>query len=139
MSNKSADLFLFLDKMCDGDHKYISELTDDNVKNLNPFTLSMWVNGVQKERETRVVLTDLCCNPYIFSLYKHPRLLLHLLSVANEGNRSKFKFKKTGVSSKSKILGYICKYYACGLTEAKDTLETLSEEDIEELKEIYEG
>jgi len=138
MTKHKADLFAFLEHMCDGDYTYIDRMTDEEVKSLSPYVLTMWVNGATKMTPERTVLTDLFCNSMVFKLSDHPRLLLKLFVSANEGmGQSRFKFKKTTTVSQSKVIHRIADYYKCGLNEARDTLLTLSDGDLVELNEIY--
>lgn len=138
MAKHKADLFAFLEHMCDGDYAYIDRMTDEDVKSLSPYVLTMWANGATKMTPERVVLTDLFCNSMVFRLADHPRLLLKLFVAANEGmGSSRFKFKKTTSISQSKLIRRVADYYKCGAIEAKDTLTTLTEDDIVELNEIY--
>jgi len=133
-----ADLFKFLNKMNEGDLSYVDSLSDDEAKALSPYVIMMWINGASKNVEYRVILTDLYVNQYIFSLNKHPRLLLKLFVAANEGLGScRYTFQKTLNKNNKHIYRMIANHYKVSYDEAKDYHRLLSESDIEELKEIY--
>jgi len=135
--SKNGDLFGFFDKVADGDYGYVNNMSDDEVKNLPPFVLLMWEG--QNDNIIRNIITDQYCNDYVFSLSKHPRLLLKLFVAAGEGlGHTKYQFVKSVTNQESTIYKLIAKHFNCGYSEAKDIHKLLSKEDIKELKEIYE-
>mgnify|MGYP001120331979 CR=1 FL=1 len=132
-----SDLFGFLDKMASGDYRYVEQMSEEDVKKINTFVLLMWEG--EDDNIIRNIITDQYCNDVVFSLSKHPRLLLKLFVAANDGlGRTKFQFVKSVSNQESKIYKLIATYYGCGYHEAKDIHRLLSKDDIKELKEIYE-
>lgn len=133
------DLFAFFERMNSGDYSVVDKMTDDDVKKLSPVVLQMWVHGAQGNAKSgHVILTDTYCNPFVFSLYKHPRLLLKLFVFANSGfGATRYKFLKSSNSDDVKLYGMIASYYECGMREAKEILPMLSADDIAQLKEYY--
>lgn len=132
----STDLFKFFDKMNSGDYEYIDSLTDEEVKSISPFVLLMWVNGAQSNEEIHIILTNVVCNPFIFSLYRHPRLLLKLFIAANSdiGN-TRYKFTKNVSKDESGALRDIARYYKIGLHEAEDMKRMLTTKELKEIRE----
>ena len=136
----NTDLFAFFDAMNRGDFSYVDKMDDDEVKGLSPFVLLMWVSGATSNQPIHVMMTDAYCSVMVFKLSKHPRLLLKLFIAANEGiGNTRYKFKKTTITREPKQLRMVCAYYQCGLAEAKQYINLLSQDDIKELEEIYEG
>jgi len=133
-----SDLFKFLDKMNAEQYDYIDRLSEEDVKKLNTFMLLGWINGAQQNRAAHVLLTDEFVNDKVFSLHKHPRLLLKLLIAAN-GNidKTRYQFEKFVSSEKEKEIKQIAKYYKIGYSTAKQYARVLPKEDIETIKEFY--
>lgn len=134
-----SDLFKFFDKLNEGDLSYVDQMTDDEVKAISPFVLTMWMSGATSNNIEHVILTDTYCNDKIFQLSKHPRLLLKLFMSANEGiGRDRYKFEKSVTKEESAVTKLIARHYQCGYNEAKQYKRLLSEKDLKELKEMYE-
>lgn len=138
MSEKKYDLFGFFNSACSGDFEKVDQMTDEEVKSLSPFVLMMWANGAQQNAGTHIIMTDLYCNDVVFSQAKHPRLLLKLFIAANcDLGNTRFKFKKSVSSEQSSLIKLVANYYQCGYDEARDYCRILSQEDLEEIKNIY--
>lgn len=133
-----SDLFGFLNKVNSGDFSAVDRLDDDDIKKMPPFVVLCWCHGAQTNTAEHVILTDTYCNPYIFRLYKHPRLLLKLIVQANSGmGNTRYKFVKSVTKEESTLYKMIAKHYDCGIREAKDIKNMLSEDDIATIKELY--
>jgi len=133
-----SDLFGFFNKVNSGDFSAVDKLEDSEVKELSPFVMSMWMHGAVEEKEAHVILTDMYCNDYLFSLGKHPRLLLKLIIHANsELGDTRYKFVKTTTGDEVKSLKLIARYYECGMREARDIRKMLTKEEIEYIKELF--
>jgi len=139
MAKQKTDLFKFFDHMNRGDYDYVDSLTEDEVKGLSAFVVLMWVNGAEGSNAPyHVLLTDMYCNPYVFSLSRHPRLLLKLLVAANSGmGNTRYAFKKNGIKNHTKELYAISRLYQCGMHEAKQYHEILNADEIEEIVDIF--
>lgn len=135
----AADLFGFFDKINKGDYAAVDKLSDDDVKELSPFVMLMWMHGAQSNTAEHVILTNTYCNDFVFQLGKHPRLLLKTFVYANSGlGNTRYKFVKSVSKEETTVLRLIARHYMCGLKEAKDIRRLLSSDDISYLKEIYE-
>ncbi len=123
-----------------GDFSVVQRMTDKEAKELSAFVLLMWANGAQgPNSHIHVILTNTYCNPFVFSLSHHPKLLLMMLIAANmEIDNCRYEFRKAGVSKPSKETYAISDYYDCGLTEARQYKDLLTKEEIKEIVEIYE-
>ena len=133
-----SDLFGFLNKVNKGDCSAVDRLDDDDVKKLAPLVVQMWVHGSQTNTAEHVILTDTYCNPYIFKLYKHPRLLLKLIVHANSGmGDTRYKFVKSVTKEETSVYKLIARHYDCGIREAKDIKNMLPTEEIDYIKELY--
>lgn len=139
MANKKSDLFGFLKKMNQEDYGYIDRMSDEEARDLAPFVLLMWANGAQgPNAHIHILLTDMYCNPYVFSLGRHPKLLLKLFVAANGGiDNCRYQFVKSGPTKESKDLYAICQFYDCGMTDARQIKRILSDEELKDIVEIY--
>lgn len=133
------DIFKFFEKMNRGEYSFVDAMSDDDIKSMAPYVVLCWCHGAQGNAKSgHVILTDTYCNPVVFSLYKHPRLLLKLFVFANSGfGATRYKFVKSSNSDDVKLYGMIASYYGCGMREAKEILPMLSDDDIAQLKEYY--
>lgn len=133
-----SDLFKFFDKMNEQDFSYVDKMSDDEVKKISPFVLSMWVNGAKSNREAHTVLFDQYVNPHLFTLQKHPRLLLKLIVASNGGmGNTRFGFEKAISKNDEKTFKLIARHFKIGYNAAKQYKQILSEDDLKELKELY--
>lgn len=134
--SKKGDLFGFLNAVERGDFSYVDNMEEEEVKSISPYVTLMWEG--QSNWEIRTLVTNTFCNDMVFSLAKHPRLLLKLFVASGSGlGSTKWAFCKSVTKQESKILKLIATHYNCGYHEAKDIVRLLSDKDIKELKEIY--
>lgn len=133
-----SDLFGFLNKVNRGDFDAVDKLETDEVKKLSPLVMQMWMHGAETNTAEHVILTDTYCNPYIFKLHKHPRLLLKLIVHANSGmGNTRYKFVKSVTREEGVLNKMIARHYDCSVREAKEIKNMLSEDDIAIIKELY--
>jgi hypothetical protein len=133
-----SDLFGFLNSAVKGDFAAVDRMSDDEVKKMPPVVLLMWCHGARSNTEARVVLTNTYCNPYVFKLYKHPRLLLKLFVQANSAmGDTRFSFVKSVTKEESALNRQIALHYDCSLREAKQIKNMLSDDDIAAIKDLY--
>ncbi len=138
MKEKKYDLFAFFDAMNRGRFSDIDKMTDEEVKSLSGFVLLMWCHGAKSATENHVIMTDWYCNDMVFSLSRHPRLLLKLFVAANcDMGSTRYGFIKSVTREESSVIKMVAKHYECGYNEAKDYVRILRKEDLNELKEIY--
>lgn len=129
------NLFKFFNEMNRGNFSYIDKMDDDEVKELSPFVMLMWAHGAKDNEMVHTLLTDLYCNPYVFSLSKHPRLLLKLFVAANgEIDNTRYKFKKAKQQrGSSKEVKAIASFYGCSLKDADEYASILSKAEIKDI------
>lgn len=133
-----SDIFKFFDRMNAGDLDYVDNISDEEVKGLSPFVISMWLSGAKQNNVEHVLLTDNHCNDYIFSLGKHPRLLLKIFMATNHGISTRgYKFEKCIGARETNQLKSICRAYQCGIEEARSYLKLLDKDDLKFIEEVY--
>lgn len=132
-----SDLFTFLKKANEGGFECVDEMTDAEVKAISPFVLLGWGNGASSNNEIHTVMTDSIMNHRVFSLAKHPRLLLKLFIAANNGiDRTRYKYIKNAASKGTKEVMAIAEYYQCSVREAKDYALILTDDDRKRIVEL---
>jgi hypothetical protein len=132
------ELFSFFDAMNSGKFSYVDDMSDAEVKQLSPFVLLMWVAGATSNNDIHTIVTNSFVNPYVFSLSKHPRLLLKLFISANSDiDNARYKFVKSGASERSTAIKNAAHYYGLTYQQAKDIMPLLSDEDLKELEKFY--
>lgn len=125
-----SDLFAFFSKANAGDYQYVDRMSEEEVKAISPFVLTMWGNNAKKNTEMHAIMTDTYMNDKVFPLAKHPRLLLKLFIAANSGiDDTRYAFLKAGASKSSKAVESIADFYNCTLTEARDYAKILTDDD----------
>lgn len=138
MSERKSDIFAFFQAMNEGDFRYVDNMSDDEVKGISPYVLTMWVNGASTNNPEHVLLTNHVCNGRVFSLSNHPRLLLKLFVAANSGlGNDRYKFKKASSKKESKTIKWIAQHYQCGYHEALQYETLLDKKDLKELESVY--
>ncbi|WGH49827.1 hypothetical protein [Alishewanella phage vB_AspM_Slickus01] len=139
--SKDYDLFDFFDRMNKGDFDHVDKMTDEEVKKLSPYVLLMWTRGAKnpQTKHIHVILTSLYCSDKVYTLAKHPRLLLKLFIAANcDIDNTRYSFmKQNRVHDKS--LKMIADFYDVTLSDAEEYKRLLSVEDITELQKFYEN
>ena len=74
------------------------KLSDDERKGFAPLVVMRWMSGTSDERQ--IILLNEFVNPYVFSLGKHPHLLMQLLQVASSKTSKRYAW--LGIKSKKK-------------------------------------
>ena len=134
-----SDLFSYLRNVNDGNYKHIDNMTDDELKKISPYVLTMWGNGAVDNNEIHTIVTNAYYNDKVFSLSKHPKLLLKLFMAANTDiDNTRYQFRKATGSSEMKKYKAIGDYYNVSLDVAKQYATILEESDIKDIVELFE-
>lgn len=131
-------LFKLFDAINEEKFSFVDKMTDEEVKEISPFVLLGWMHGAEENTNIHSIMTDTYCNPYVFSLAKHPRLLLKTFVFANgDIDYTRYSFvKPTNKGSSDKTAKNVALYYGCSLKDAGDYVTLLSEENIKHINEI---
>lgn len=133
-----SDLFGFFNRMNAGDFESVDKLEEDDLKAISPYVMLMWCHGAQSNTAEHVILTDTYCNEYVFSLQKHPKLLLKCFVHANSGmGNTRYKFTKSVSKEETVLNRIIARHYECSLSQAKEIRGMITDNDVTMLKEIY--
>lgn len=128
------DIFEVLGNINKKNEDYLTEMTDEQQKAVQPVLLQRWMSGTDSARQ--IYLLNEVANPYMFSLYKHKQLLWQLLTVCAPGSFKRYtwmgqksaKHGKMPVSTKT-----VCEYYKYSEKHARDALLVLTVEQVMEL------
>ena len=94
----------------------------------------MWLSF--SKNDNQVLLINDVVNRYIFSLYKHPKLIWMLLCFCGKGSSQKYQYVKRTEKEQTKkcTLDVIQQYYSCSLREATSYLHLFK--DVEQIVTI---
>lgn len=121
-----------------GDYEFFQNMTDDEVKELSPYVLTLWLRGARTNRREHTIMTEIFVNRKLFQLQKHPRLLYMLACHANSGmGDSRYSFEKD-VKLKSKPIKLIMRELECSHDAALMYEGLFTDDDIKELEKKYE-
>lgn len=99
MADYKLDIFDLLGKLNSSKSGDIySKLTDDEKKGFAPLIVMRWMSGTSDERQ--IILLNEFVNKNVFTLAKHPHLLMQLLQVASSKTSKRCQW--IGVKSKKK-------------------------------------
>jgi hypothetical protein len=100
MTKKFAlDIFSLLGKIDNPKSKDIySDLSDVEKRSFAPLIVMRWLSGTSDERQ--IILLNEFVNKYVFTLGKHPHLLMQLMQVASSKTSKRYQW--IGVKSNKK-------------------------------------
>lgn len=128
-----------LSRITAGDYEFFQSMTEEELKEIQPYVIALWLRGAYEDRWAHVIMTDTFLNTKLFSLSRHPKLLLMLATYANSGmGDTRYEFRKDERETKKKTTNLIMREFSCNETAARLYEKFLSEEDIKELEAKYE-
>lgn len=95
-----------------------SQLSDDEKKGFAPLVGMRWMSGTSDERQ--IMMLNEFANPSIFTLGKHPHLLMQVLQACSSKTPKRYQW--IGIKSKKKnveTLKVIQEYYEMSAREAR--------------------
>jgi hypothetical protein len=99
MATYKLDIFDLLGKINSAKSGDIySKLSDDEKKGFAPLIVMRWLSGTSDERQ--IILLNEFVNKYVFTLGKHPHLLMQLMQVASSKTSKRYQW--IGVKSNKK-------------------------------------
>lgn len=135
MAERQLDIFKVLDAVNKNNPKYYDTLTEQQLKELQPFVLMRWVTGSPNVWQIQYV--NELVNPYAFSLTKHKKLLFQLLTMCGPGKFQRYKWIKgtTRQPTKPHSLGLLKQFYNYSHQRAVDAMQLLQYNDIVDIAE----
>lgn len=95
-----------------------SKLSDDERKGFAPLVVMRWMSGTSDEQQ--IMLLNEFANPYVFSLGKHPHLLMQLLQVSSSKTNKRYQW--IGIKSKAKnkeAIKVVAEYFEMSVRQAQ--------------------
>ena len=127
MPAKRVDIFKLLGTLSKKSTKFYDDLSVEDKKTVAPLIVMRWLTGTDSQRQ--VYFLNELVNPFIFSLYKHPDLLMKLMTVCTSRpqryNWVKPISKKT--TSTPMAVRVLHKQYGYNTLDAIDALPLLSD------------
>jgi len=111
---------------------YYSSLSDEEKKALAPIVIMRWMTGIGASARQVYFMNEIV-NPYVFSLHRHPELLVKLMMVCTGGRKSHYKWRKRekkNATGTSKLVELVCSYFGYSKADASDALPLLSDDDL---------
>ena len=85
---RALDIFELLRKIDTSKTCIYSDLTDPQKKGFAPLVVMRWMSGTGDAAQ--IAMLNECVNPYVFSLGKHPHLLMQCLQVSSSGQPKRY-------------------------------------------------
>lgn len=121
-----------------GDYDFFINMTEEEVKELSPYVLALWLRSANQNKGAHTFMTDAFLNTKLFHLSKHPKLLYLLACSANcDMDNTRYSFipdKKEVKGTKHKL---IMREFGCNESVAKTYMHFLDDEDIKQLEAKY--
>ena len=118
-TNYKLDIFDLLGKINSPKSGDIyAKLSDEERKGFAPLIVMRWMSGTSDERQ--IILLNEFVNKSVFSLAKHPHLLMQLLQVASSKTNKRYQW--LGIKSKKKnveSMRVVGEYYEMSEREVK--------------------
>lgn len=130
MSSQDFDLFKMLDALSVKSTTQYDQLSEEGRKKVQPLVIMRWLTCTTNKQQ--VYMLNEHVNPYVFSLYNHKDLLMHLMATATAGSRQRYNWLKQQAKQPSKKVSVeiIKEYLHYTTKQAADAIRLLSQEDI---------
>lgn len=145
MAKKDNSLMrIFLNRMRSGDIDYVDALTDDQLKDINPFVLTMHINGAVSYHDNgadamvlKLLLVDIMSGKIFDLQTRHRRLLLKTMVAIHQGLKiDDYNFIKPSLKqTEDKEIQAICSIYGCNPRHAKQYYNLVPKDALEEVME----
>lgn len=124
------DVFQTLNAIDKKDTDYYNNLTPELKKGFAPVVVNRWLSGTYSKQQ--VFLLNEIVNPYVFSLYKHPDLLYHLMTICTTGKPQRYSWNKTKPSNTNNpiCVKIIEEYFKYNTEDATNAVQLLHPHDI---------
>lgn len=131
MTSKRVDIFKLLTALSKKNQKFYEELTEEEKRTVAPLVVMRWLSGTQSARQ--VYFLNELVNPFVFSLYKHPELLMKLMTICTSGKFVKYKWNKPlskKTTSSPITTKCIREYFGYNTIDALGVLPLLTNDDV---------
>ena len=137
MAERALDIFYLLGELDKKNYDLWNKLTEEQQKEFAPLVVMRWMAGTTDIHQL-TLLNDLV-NIAIFNLPEHKEFLLKLLTVCSSGKPKRYSWINYKISKKSKkkiSIKLVADHYNLSISEAEDSIDLFSEDELLELAEI---
>lgn len=124
-------IFDILGRIDTKDTHFYDDLPEKVQKAEHPLVLMKWMAGTSDPLKT-MMLNEII-NPYVFSLHKHKPLVMKLLTICANGNRTRYKWTKLkkGSTAKFPVLTDVIKQtFDYNTTKAVEALPLITDDQL---------
>lgn len=128
---RALDLFALLDNISRKNVAAYDRLTDEELREFQPFVIMRWLTGTKSARQVFYLNTLL--NPFVWTLPKHKKLLYYLLTSSTDGKPQRYTWTKVQskkISSRPSSVEVIKSHFGYSTSHAIDALKVLSVDDV---------
>ena len=125
------DIFKLLSHISKKDMNFYNELDEQEQKGFVPTVTLMWLAGTNEARQ--VFFLNELVNPFVFTLYKHPKLLYNLMTCCTSGTNQRYRWIKSTSkkdTNKPESIAVIKETFKYSTLQALEALPLLSNDDI---------
>lgn len=127
--NTKLDLFATIKEIDKKNRNWYENLPEHQQKQANPFLLMQWLSCGNNDDQT--VLINEIVNPYVFKLYKHPKLLAKVLTACTTGSSQRYKWISNAKNIRTpNCIDLISNAYDISKKEARTMINVIQQEDI---------
>lgn len=117
MKKRALDIFKLLEDLNSSKEDIWNSLTEEEQRGFAPLVVQRWMSGTGDKRQ--IMLLNEFANPCIFTLGRHPQLLMRLLHACSSKTPKRYgwlatKSKKKNVES----IKVLCEYFGMSEREA---------------------
>ena len=126
-----VDIFDILDNLNAKNRNYYPSLKDEEKKAIPMPVVMRWLTGTSNPRQ--IVFINELVNPFVFSLSKHPELIMDLMMSCTSGSKVRYRYPKLAkkkASGTPKLVQTIQEYFGYNSKHAEDALGILEDDDI---------
>jgi len=135
MTKYKTDIFAALNAINVKNLDYFDNLPEGELKELSTYLLLKFMGSSYDPAQ--IVLLNEYVNLYGFTLQKHKKLLIQLMSICTNGEEQRYKMLKSKKENKNNIIiSVIREYYGYSEKEAKMAIPILKKNDILKIAEI---
>ena len=99
MAAKRVEIFKLLGSLSKKNTGFYDALSDEEKRTVAPLIVQRWLSGTDSARQ--IYFLNELVNPFVFSLHRHPDLLIKLMTVCTPGRFQKHNWKKALTKKKT--------------------------------------
>lgn len=131
----AVDIFELLKHIDLSDREYFKNLDPKDQKEIYFFLIQRWMSGSNNSKQ--IIYINNFINNKVWKLHAYPELLYYLLCASSINGKKYYKWpQRPKKEMKSETIKVVMEYYRCSKNDAKEYLEILSIDNIEDICNI---